>query len=103
MWHQLGASRIVCARELSLRDIAAMRRELPEELAADLIDSGLTVVGGGASLPGLDRVLGEALDIPCFIAEEPEKAVVRGLYEILRRSIHFDDLVTDRMARAGRN
>ena len=77
--------------------------QIPEELAADLIDSGLTVVGGGASLPGLDRVLGEALDIPCFIAEEPEKAVVRGLYEILRRSIHFDDLVTDRMARAGRN
>ena len=77
--------------------------QIPEELAADLIDSGLTVVGGGASLPGLDRVLGEALDIPCFIAEEPENAVVRGLYEILRRSIHFDDLVTDRMARAGRN
>ncbi|MBS7406563.1 MAG: U32 family peptidase, partial [Coriobacteriales bacterium] len=31
MWQQLGARRIVCARELSLQDIAAMRRELPEE------------------------------------------------------------------------
>ncbi len=77
--------------------------QIPEELAADLIDSGLMVIGGGALLPGLDRVLGETLDIPCTIADDPENAVVRGLYEILRRSIHYDDLVTDRMARAGRS
>lgn len=77
--------------------------QIPEELAADLIDSGLVVIGGGALLPDLDRVLGEALDIPCTIAEDPENAVVRGLYEILRRSNHYDDLVTDRMARADRN
>lgn len=77
--------------------------QIPEELAADLIDAGLVVIGGGAQLPGLDRVLGEALEIPCRIAEMPETAVVRGLYEILRRSNHYDALVTDRMARAGRN
>ena len=77
--------------------------QIPEELAADLIDAGLVVIGGGAQLHGLDRVLGEALEIPCRIAEMPETAVVRGLYEILRRSNHYDALVTDRMARAGRN
>ena len=77
--------------------------QIPEELAADLIDAGLVVIGGGAQLPGLDRVLGEALEIPCRIAEMPETAVVRGLYELLRRSNHYDALVTDRMARAGRN
>lgn len=77
--------------------------QIPEELAADLIDAGLVVIGGGANLPGLDRVLGEALEIPCRIADEPETAVVRGLYEILRRSNHYDALVTDRMARAGRS
>lgn len=83
--------------------VHGMEAQIPEELAADLIDSGITVIGGGAQLPGLDRVLGEALEIPCFIAEDPENAVVRGLHEILRRSNHYDALVTDRMARAGRN
>lgn len=79
-----------------------MISQIPEELAADLIDAGVTVIGGGAHLPGLDRAIGEALQIPCFIAEDPENAVVRGLSEILRRSNHFDTLVTDRMARSGR-
>lgn len=77
--------------------------QIPEELAADLIDSGVTVIGGGAQLPELDRVIGEVLEIPCIIAEAPETAVVRGLHEILRRSNHYDVLVTDRMARSGRS
>ncbi|MGN0037899.1 MAG: U32 family peptidase [Coriobacteriales bacterium] len=40
MWHQLGASRIVCARELSLADIAAMRRALPPELELEAFVHG---------------------------------------------------------------
>lgn len=73
--------------------------QIPEELAADLIETGMVVIGGGAQLPGLDHALGGALNIPCRIADMPETAVVRGLYEIIRRSNHYDVLVTDRMAR----
>ena len=82
--------------------LRGMVSQIPEELAADLIDAGLVVIGGGAQLPGLDRVLGEALEVPCRIAELPDTAVVRGLYEILRRSNYYDVLVTDRMAHASR-
>lgn len=39
-WQQLGASRIVCARELSLEDIAAMRAELPEEFEIEVFVHG---------------------------------------------------------------
>lgn len=40
MWHELGAKRIVCARELSLEDIAAMRRALPPELELEAFVHG---------------------------------------------------------------
>lgn len=76
--------------------------QIPEELSADLIDSGITVVGGGAALAGLNKVLGDALGIPCRIAANPANAVIRGLHEIMRRSNYYDPLVTDRMARADR-
>lgn len=40
MWHKLGAKRIVCARELSLEDIKAMRAKLPDELELEAFVHG---------------------------------------------------------------
>lgn len=40
VWHELGAKRIVCARELSLQDIAAIRAETPEELEVEAFVHG---------------------------------------------------------------
>lgn len=40
IWHELGASRIVCAREMSLSDIATMRSELPPELELEVFAHG---------------------------------------------------------------
>ena len=40
MWHELGAKRIVCARELSLADIAAMRSQLPASLELEAFVHG---------------------------------------------------------------
>lgn len=40
VWHELGASRIVCAREMSMEDIAAMREELPRELELEVFVHG---------------------------------------------------------------
>ena len=40
VWHELGAKRIVCARELSLADLAAMRTALPEELELEVFVHG---------------------------------------------------------------
>ncbi|MDR2714457.1 MAG: U32 family peptidase [Coriobacteriales bacterium] len=39
-WQELGAKRIVCAREMSLADIAAMRSELPSELELEVFVHG---------------------------------------------------------------
>jgi putative protease len=40
VWHELGASRIVCAREMSLESIASMRRALPAEVELEAFVHG---------------------------------------------------------------
>src|SRR5262249_12850739 len=48
------------------------------ELAADLVESGLMVAGGGALLRGLDKVLEKATGLPVKVAEDPLTCVARG-------------------------
>ncbi len=50
----------------------------PPELAADLMDRGLLLSGGGALLSGLDRRISEATSMPVSIADNPLTAVVLG-------------------------
>ncbi len=50
----------------------------PPELAADLIDRGIMLAGGGALLTGLDRLIGEETGLPVFVAEDPLLAVAEG-------------------------
>ncbi len=48
------------------------------ELAADIVDKGIMLTGGGALLRGLDEVLRHATGLPVSIAEEPLLCVARG-------------------------
>lgn len=50
----------------------------PPELAADLIERGIMLAGGGALLRGLDQLISEETGLPVFIAEDPLKAVANG-------------------------
>lgn len=50
----------------------------PPDLAADLIDRGIMLAGGGALLSGLDKLLSEETDLPVFVADDPLRAVARG-------------------------
>ena len=52
--------------------------QCPPDLAADLIDRGIMLAGGGAMLSGLDKLLSEETELPVFIAENPLDAVVKG-------------------------
>jgi rod shape-determining protein MreB len=50
----------------------------PPELAADIVDKGIVLAGGGALLRGLDALLREETGLPVAIAEDPLSAVVLG-------------------------
>ncbi|HYM69227.1 MAG TPA: rod shape-determining protein [bacterium] len=50
----------------------------PPELAADIVDRGIIMAGGGALLRGLDRLLGEETGMPVMITEDPLSSVVLG-------------------------
>lgn len=50
----------------------------PPDLAADLIDRGIMLAGGGALLSGLDKLLTEETDLPVYVADDPLRAVARG-------------------------
>ena len=50
----------------------------PPELAADIIDHGIMLTGGGALLRGLDRLISAETKIPVLVAENPLDCVVDG-------------------------
>ncbi|MFA5411022.1 MAG: rod shape-determining protein [Candidatus Omnitrophota bacterium] len=50
----------------------------PPELAADLIEHGIVLAGGGALLRGLDKLIAEETGLPVHIADDPLNAVAEG-------------------------
>jgi rod shape-determining protein MreB len=50
----------------------------PPELAADIVDRGIVLTGGGALLTNLDVVLRQATGLPVTVAEDPLSCVVHG-------------------------
>ncbi|MEO1060640.1 MAG: rod shape-determining protein [Actinomycetota bacterium] len=50
----------------------------PPELAADIMEQGIVLAGGGAMLRGLDQLLHDETGMPILIAEHPLDAVVMG-------------------------
>ena len=51
----------------------------PPELAADLIDRGIVLAGGGSLLRGLDKLLAEETGLPVHLSENPVTAVANGV------------------------
>ena len=57
----------------------------PPELAADIVDRGIVLAGGGAQLKGLDVLLREETGLPVMVCDDPMCAVVRGIGTALEK------------------
>ncbi len=67
--------------------------QTPPELYADIVESGIYLSGGGALLRGLDKRLGEKVNIPFHVAEDPLKAVARGTCIALKHTDKYPFLM----------
>jgi rod shape-determining protein MreB and related proteins len=61
-----------------LEAIRVTLNDCPPELAADLIDRGIMVAGGGALLRGIDRLIAQDTNLPVHVADDPLSAVAEG-------------------------
>ena len=63
----------------------------PPELAADIMESGIVLTGGGALLTGLDKLIAIETGMPVHVAQEPLNCVAKGTGLVLE---HINTLRT---------
>lgn len=67
----------------------------PPELAADIIDQGITLAGGGALLRGLDMLINKETGMPVNIAKSPLDCVAEGTGKVLEDIEKLHDVLND--------
>ncbi|MBM2839738.1 MAG: mreB, partial [Bacteroidetes bacterium] len=65
----------------------------PPELAADILDRGVMLSGGGALLKGLDERIRLETSLPVHVSEDPLTAVVRGTGKVLENLNHYSKVL----------
>jgi rod shape-determining protein MreB len=73
--------------------------ETPPELAQDLLEVGIHLVGGGAMLRGLDRLISRETGVPVRPVEMPLETVVLGAGRCLESFDRLRDMFMDRTSR----
>jgi len=69
--------------ETIARGVIGVLETTQPEVAADLVETGITLTGGGALIAGFAAELGARTNVPTTVAEEPLLCVARGAGEIL--------------------
>ena len=78
--------------------ISAIREALentPPELAADLVDMGMVLAGGGAYLKNLDKLIAKETGLPVSIAEDPLSCVAIGTGKAMEQEGIFSAMLTE--------
>ncbi len=65
----------------------------PPELAADIVDRGIVMSGGGSLLRGLDALVREETNLPVNVVEDPLTCVVRGTGKILDNMAAYENVL----------
>lgn len=77
-------------------DIIKMSLEkTPPELAADIVEKGVVLSGGGALIRNLDKLISQRIKMPVSIAQEPLECVVKGTGKTLADIEKLKDILTN--------
>lgn len=80
---EISSNEITEAIQEQLREIIqaikVVLRDTPPELAADVIEKGIVISGGGGLLRNLDKLISQTIGINCYLTEEPLSDVARGI------------------------
>lgn len=80
-----------------VQTVRGVLERTPPELAADVIDHGIVMTGGGARLRRLDALLQDEVGVPVHVADEPDRCVARGAgaglayLDVIARSIPTEE------------
>ncbi|MBQ8780351.1 MAG: rod shape-determining protein [Oscillospiraceae bacterium] len=67
----------------------------PPELAADIIDQGITLAGGGALIRGLDKLINKETGMPVYVAETPLDCVADGTGKVIEDIEKLHEVLND--------
>ena len=68
---------------------------MPPDLAADIVENGVVLTGGGALIRGIDKYLSDVVKLPVFVADEPLLAVAKGTGKALEEIGYLKQLIND--------
>ena len=80
-----------------VQTVRAVLEKTPPELAADVIDRGIVLTGGGALLRHMDELLTQETGVPCYVADNPLECVAIGAgialdhLDVIKRSLPTEE------------
>ncbi|MBM2820844.1 MAG: rod shape-determining protein MreB, rod shape-determining protein MreB-related protein [Candidatus Berkelbacteria bacterium] len=78
----ISSSDIISALRDPINEIISAVKEVlqktPPELAADIMDKGIVMTGGGSLIRGIDKLFTKVTGVPCQTAEDPLLCVAKG-------------------------
>lgn len=73
----------ICAKVLSVME------QVPPDVSEDLFKDGILLTGGGAMIYGMDQRIAQVTGVPCRLAEDPQRCVIRGIVNLLEEQDVF--------------
>ena len=82
-----------------LESIHDVLEHTPAELVADIVETGITLSGGGALLAGMGEAVSKSLMMPCTVAENAQECVAMGCGLTLENWSEYSQFLTSRRRR----
>lgn len=80
---RITSNEVTEAMQDELREIISaikkVLRETPPELAADVMDKGMVISGGGALVRNIDQLITKTIGVPCYVADDALFCVIKGI------------------------